>query len=153
MPNNTMTPPRPLEAYWLIVKSEAGQAEVLTVDPDGLGEALAIFSFEEEASIFSLGALGARWRLREITARELIQMLLGPCAGVGFVALDPLPEIISWGMVGLVSMSRKRFVDHLIERADPLGSRAEEITFVEEETGPPSATLYVETSVMGRRGR
>ncbi len=104
MPNSATTPPpRPLETYWLIVKSEAGQTEVLTVDPHGLGEALAVFGFEEEAEIFSLRVLGAGWRLRETTVGELIQMLLGPYAGVGVVALDPLPEIVSWGMVGLVS--------------------------------------------------
>lgn len=106
------------------------------MDPHGLGEALAVFGFEEEAEIFSLGVLRAGWRLRETTVGELILMLLGPCAGVGFVVLDPLPEIVSWGMVGLVSLNRERFVDYLIEKAEPLISRAEERTLIEEETGP-----------------
>ena len=83
MPNNTMTPPRPSEAYWLIVKSESGRTQVLTVAPDGQGEALAIFGFEEEAKILSLGRLGAEWRLRETTAGELIRMLLGPSRASG----------------------------------------------------------------------
>lgn len=135
MPNNTMTPTRPPESYWLIVKGEAGRTRVLTVDPNGLEEALAVFGFEEEARIFLLGGSGAGWRLRETTAGELISVLYGPCAGVGFVALDPLPEIVSRGMIGLVSLSRERFVDRLIERAEPLVSRAGEGTFIEEETG------------------
>ncbi len=59
--NNTMTlPARPLEAYWLIVKSEAGRKEMLKVELDGWGGALAVFGFEEEAEMFSLGILGAR---------------------------------------------------------------------------------------------
>lgn len=137
MSNNMMTPsPRPLEAYWLIVRSEAGRTQGLTVDPDGPGEALAVFGFEEEARI-SLGVLGAGWQLRETTAGELIQILLGPsCAGIGFVALDPLPEIVSRRMVGLVSLSRERFVDRLIAREKPLVSRARERTFIQEASGP-----------------
>ncbi len=63
--NSTMTPPvRPLEAYWLIVKSEVGRKEVLTVGLDGRGGALAVFGFEEEAEMFSLGIMGTGWRLR-----------------------------------------------------------------------------------------
>jgi hypothetical protein len=61
---------------------------------------------------------------------------LGAFAGVGFVALDPLPEVISGGMVGLVSLSRERFVAHLIERAESLVSQVGEGIFIEEETGP-----------------
>lgn len=134
MPNNMMTP-RPLEAYWLFVRSEGGRTQVLTVDRDGRGEALAVFGFEEEARLFSLGALGAGWRLTETTAGELIRILLGPsCASVGSVALDPWPEIVCRGMVGLVSLSRERFVAHLVKRAEPLVSG--EGTFIEEETRP-----------------
>jgi hypothetical protein len=45
-------------------------------------------------------------------------MLYGPCADVERVALDPLPEMVLERTVGLVSMSRKRFVDFvLMERA------------------------------------
>jgi hypothetical protein len=36
---------------------------------------------------------------------------------VRFVALDPLPELVSWGMVGLVSLRRERFVDRLLEKS------------------------------------
>jgi len=39
-------------------------------------------------------------------------------------------------MVGLVTLSRERFMAHLIERAESLVSRVGERTFIEEETGP-----------------
>jgi len=59
-------------------------------------QALLVFSFEEEARLFLwLENPGTDWRARETTVGEFIRMLLGPCAGVGFVALDPLPQIIS----------------------------------------------------------
>ena len=41
--------------YWVIAKDAKdgfGQTEVLTVDLGGTGEALAVFSFEEEAEMF-----------------------------------------------------------------------------------------------------
>jgi len=103
--------------YWLLARGEAGRTEMLTVDLDGLGGALAVFGFEEEAEMFSLWASGGAWRLKWTTAGELAGMLSGPYAAVRFVALDPLPELVSWGMVGLVSLTRERFVDRLLERA------------------------------------
>ncbi len=103
--------------YWLLARSEAGRTEMLTVDLDGLGGALAVFGFEEEAEMFSLWASGGEWRLKETTADELAEMLSGPYVDVRFVALDPLPELVSWGMVGLVSLRRERFVDRLLEIA------------------------------------
>ncbi len=65
----------------------------------------------------SLGSPGAGWRLRETTAGELTGILSGSCAGVRFVALDPLPELVGRGMIGLVSVRRERFVERLIENA------------------------------------
>lgn len=119
MQKDTMvtTLPRPPDSYWLLVNNETGRMEVLTMDLDGRGEALAVFGFEEEAGMFALWALGEGWRLRETTAGELVEMLSGPCAGVDFVTLDPLPELVSRGMAGLVSLRREHFVDRLVERA------------------------------------
>lgn len=124
---------------------------MLTVAPDDLGETLAVFGFEEEAKIFSLGRLGAEWRLTETTAGDLIRMLLGPCAGVGFVALDPLPEYVYWGMVGLVSLSREHFVAHLIERAESLVSQVGERIFINEETGPEKKPIPLSATHAGLR--
>ena len=104
-------------SYWLLARGEVGRTEMLTVDLDGLGGALAVFGFEDEAEMFSLWASGGEWQLKETTAEELAGMLSGPYATVKFVALDPLPELVSWGMVGLVSLRRERFVECILERA------------------------------------
>ena len=111
------TIPTSPQVYWLLARSEAGRTEMLTVDLDGREGALAVFGFEEEAEMFSLWASGGKWRLKETTAEELARMLSGPYTAVRFVALDPLPELVSWGMVGLVSLRRERFVDRLLEKA------------------------------------
>jgi len=58
----------------------------------------------------------AGWHPRKTTPEELLQLLAGPHATAGFVALDPLPDPIFTGMVPLVSLTRERVVDLLIER-------------------------------------
>lgn len=116
------SPGRPA-TYWLIVKSDTRQEEVLTVGLDGREEALPIFCFEEEARMFlSLETLESGWELTKVTAGKLSSMLFGSCAGVGFVALDPLPELVRRRMVSLVSLRREQFLDDLIENAEPPGS-------------------------------
>ncbi|MDP8972134.1 MAG: hypothetical protein M3N45_02935 [Actinomycetota bacterium] len=116
---------QPGSAYWLIAKSDNRRLEVLT---GGLGageEALPVFSYEQEAEMF-LGLWEAGfdgWRVRESTAGELISVLYGPCASVERVAVDPLPEMVLERTVGLVSLSRERFVDLVLSRERPLARR------------------------------
>jgi hypothetical protein len=105
--------------YWLIVKNENGQIEILIDGLAGKGEeALPVFSHEEEAEVFlSLSeAKDDDWRARASTAGELISVLCGPCAGATEVALDPLPEMIAQRTLGLVSLSRERFMDLVLSR-------------------------------------
>jgi len=92
--------------------------EVLAIDLAAGEEALPVFSHEEEAEMFlRLGRVGFEgWQARESTAGELISVLYGPCAGVKRVVLDPLPEMIAEWTVGLVSLSRERFVDLVLSR-------------------------------------
>jgi hypothetical protein len=49
-------------------------------------------------------------------------MLLGPCAALEKVALDPLPEILAERVVGLVNLRRDRFLD-LLDK-NPIGTQA-----------------------------
>jgi len=113
---------QPDSAYWLLVRNENGGLEVLATDLAGGEEALPVFSHEEEAEMFlRLGQAGFDgWQARESTAGELISLLYGPCAGVERVALDPLPEMLVERTVGLVSLSRERFVDLVLSRERPL---------------------------------
>lgn len=114
----TTAPPRPPEAYWLIVVGEVGRTDALTLDLEGRREALAVFGFEEEARIFSLWASGEDWQPEKIADGDLAELLSGPYADVGFVALDPSPEMVSQKLTVLVSLGRERFVHRLVEGAN-----------------------------------
>jgi hypothetical protein len=102
--------------------------DVLTIDADG-ETVLPVFSFQEEGEFFlRLEATEADWWPRETTTGELVSLLLGLCAGVDKVALDPLPGLGEREIVGLVSTGRGRFVRHLMgevaahsERKNPSG--------------------------------
>ena len=103
----------PGAAYWLITKTANGRVEVMTLGR-GTWETLPIFGHAEEAEMFlRLGQAGDEWRVTESRAGGLISVLYGPCARVKEVALDPLPEMVARRIVGLVTISRDRFVDHL----------------------------------------
>jgi hypothetical protein len=73
---------RPL---WLITSYKNNRMGVLTIDSSGDGGFLAVFSFKEEAEVF-LSLLEdhekSGWQSREVSAGELVSLLLGPCAGV-----------------------------------------------------------------------
>lgn len=105
-------------SYWLIVEHETSNMEVLAVDLDGGGKALAIFSFEEEAELFLHHELsGTGWQVRETTIGELVSVLYGFCADTGkVVVLDPLPRDVCEGTNGLLSLRRSDFVQTLIDR-------------------------------------
>ena len=115
----------PGSAYWLLARNENGRLDVLAIGLAAGEEALPVFSHEEEAEMF----LRLRrvefegWQARESTAGELISVLYGPCAGVKCVVLDPLPEMIAQRTLGLVSLSRERFVDLVLSRERILARR------------------------------
>jgi hypothetical protein len=91
--------------------------EVLTTFLARGGEALPVFSFEDEANMFlRLGALGDDWRARETVGGELVSVLCGPCAGVDRVVLDPipLPGSLTEGLNVLLSTEREAFVRSLL---------------------------------------
>ena len=101
-------------AYWLIARNEHGRIEVLTLD---CKQTLPVFSHEEEAEMFLwLERVTGGWQVSESRGGELVSMLLGPCTSVKEVALDPLPEMLVDGTVGLVSLDRERFIRRLLAR-------------------------------------
>ncbi len=121
MPNKTrgLTRSRPL---WIITCYRNNRMEVLTIDPDGHGGYLPIFSFEEEAQTFLCLSEEddqegmRRWRPREATAGELVSILLAPCAEVRRVILDPLPLSLGTATPPFLSIARKRFIEYLLMR-------------------------------------
>jgi hypothetical protein len=107
---------RPL---WIIPSHQNNQKQdALTIDPDLDGGFLAVFSFEEEAEAY-LSLLEddekKGWHSEQTTAGGLVAILLGPCANVKGVALDPLPWPLSREMLPLVSMNRGYFLKYLLE--------------------------------------
>jgi hypothetical protein len=101
---------------WMVARNGEGRLEPLCVRT-GLSKVLLVFSFEEEAEMFvHLGGYeSSGWRARESCAGELVSVLLGPCADVEGVALDPLPEMLEDGTIELVEVGRRRFVGQLLE--------------------------------------
>jgi hypothetical protein len=114
--------------FWLIVTRAHGSMEVLTIDAGG-ETVLPVFSFREEVELFlHLQAKGADWWPRETTTGKLASLLLGLCARVDKVALDPLPRLGEREIIGLVSTGRRRFMRYLMgevaahsERKKPSG--------------------------------
>jgi hypothetical protein len=108
--------PRP---FWLIVKDDLGRLDVLTTNLASGEAALPVFSFEDEARMFlELGALDGDWRVRVTAAGELISVLFSLCAGVGWVALDPLPgpDVTVWN--GLLSMEREALMEFVADQGN-----------------------------------
>src|SRR5215210_3597604 len=106
------------QRYWVIAKDAKdgfGQPDLLTVDLDGAGEALPVFSFEEEAEMFLwLQTAEDGQEVRETTPGQLVSILYGPCAHVGRVMLDPLPEIGAHMQISLLGMDRNDFVESVM---------------------------------------
>ena len=101
-------------SFWLIVTRADGSMEVLTIDAGG-ETVLPLFSFQEEVELFlHLQAKGADWWPRETTTGELVSLLLGLCARVEKVALDPLPGFGERAILGLASTGRRRFMRYLM---------------------------------------
>jgi hypothetical protein len=106
---------RPSSTFWLVVRHEDRRMEVLMVGCSG-EQALPVFSGDGEAEMFVWleGAFEDGWRVRETSAGELVSILYGPCAGVGRIALDPLPEMTA-ETIRLISLSRERFVNWIVD--------------------------------------
>jgi hypothetical protein len=118
MPNKSRALTR--RPLWIITSYENNQMDALTIGLDLDGGFLAVFSFEEEAEAF-LCLLGddekkkKGWQSEQTTAGGLVSVLLGPCADVNGVALDPLPLPLGRAMLPLISMSRGPFFQYLWE--------------------------------------
>ena len=75
---------------------------------------LLVFSFEEEAALFLYFGVRGRWQVRRTGTGELVSLLYGPCREVELVALDPVSDVETDVMNGLVSLVQGRFVDVLL---------------------------------------
>jgi hypothetical protein len=111
----------PALPYYVIARYEANGLELLQVSLKSGEDTLPVFSSEVVARDFLLSSALKQddWYVRESYAGELVSLLLGLCAGVEWVRIDPLPgeqvaeanpaEIAHWeSFVGYLLGSKDR---------------------------------------------
>ena len=97
----------------MVVKDGDKGLEILRVPLRGKGEALPVFSAGRAARGYLFAeAPGGGWYVKTCIPGELVSLLVGSCAGVEWVALDPRPGR-SGGEVANV-MLRENFMDYLL---------------------------------------
>jgi hypothetical protein len=104
-----------LATYWLIVERGRDRPAALTVGTSPELEALAVFSFREEALLFlSVQGFAEGWTVTEVATEELISVLLD--SRPARVVLDPLPGVLGGKTVGLLSIERERFLGDILRK-------------------------------------
>ncbi len=103
----------PAPLHYVVVKDGDKGLEVLRVPLRGDGEALPVFSAGWTARGYLFAeALGGGWYVKTCTPGELVSLLVGPCAGVEWVMLDPQP--IRYAGEAANRMPWENFVDYLL---------------------------------------
>jgi len=83
------------------------------VDLPDLGRAVALFSSEDDVSLY-VGLLGADCpAARHVSGVGLLALLSGRWAGYRSIALDPIPKLDAGTLLPLTTTSRERFVRFL----------------------------------------
>ena len=112
--------------HWLIAKHGVSGTDVPTIHTEDGAEALAVFTFEEEARVVLGSRFGASregWEARRTWPGELASVLFGPCSTAKRVVLDPTPEAVQEGkLAGLRAVGRDRFLEMLLGEG-PGGTR------------------------------
>ena len=104
---------RLIPLHYVVVRDGDKGLEVLRVPLQVGGEALLVFSAGWAAHGYLFAeALGGGWYVRTCIPSELVSLLVGPCAGVEWVALDPRPG--RSGSEVANAMPRENFMDYLL---------------------------------------
>jgi hypothetical protein len=104
----------PAPLHYVVVRHGDKGLEVLRISLEGKGEALPVFSAAWAARGYLFAETpGGGWYVSTYTPGELVSLLVGSCAGVGWVALDARPGPRSGGEVANL-MPRENFVDYLL---------------------------------------
>ncbi len=109
----------PGSSHVVIVGGPEVDDELLAIVLDD-GDAIPLFDSMEEAEEFlaSTGDFGEDWRAREVSARELIELLEYQGEEVEYVALSPPPERLEGGMEVQV-IYREILIDLLRRQTTP----------------------------------
>ena len=102
-------------SHVVIVGGPETTDELLAIVLDD-GDAIPLFDSLEEAEAFlaSTGDFGKDWRAREVSARELVELLEYQGDEVEYVALSPPPERLEGGME--VNVIQREILAGLLER-------------------------------------
>ena len=102
-------------SHVVIVGGPETTDELLAIVLDD-GEAIPLFDSLEEAEAFlaSTGDFGKDWRAREVSARELVELLEYQGDEVEYVALSPPPERLEGGME--VNVIQREILAGFLER-------------------------------------
>lgn len=104
-------------AFWVACASPEAFEGPLSVGLDGSDEAVAVFSFEEEALLYlRLKDRDGDFRPIRIPGAQLSTLLSERWSGFGSVALDPMPETGAGDLLPLAATSRERFTRFLASR-------------------------------------
>ena len=108
--------------FWVACRIPEALLDPTTVSVPGLGKALAVFCFEEEAMLY-LGYRNDGLRPCPVGPDELMGLLRGPWSRFDLITLDPMPGDGTGVMLRLASTHRDSFLDHLVRKYG-LGRRA-----------------------------
>jgi hypothetical protein len=129
----------PAFLHYVVARDGERGLEVLHEHLEGNGEVLPVFSAGWAARGYLFAeAPGGGWYVRACTPGELISLLVGPCAGVEWVALDPRPGRHTGEAANLMPWAN--FVDYLLSLTPPPSH------FDGATSRPPKVELH------GRRG-
>jgi hypothetical protein len=104
---------RPGPLHYVVAKDGDKGLEVLRMPLRGNGEALPVFSAGWAARGYLFAeAPGAGWYVKTCTPDELVSLLVGPCAGAEWVALDTRPGRSKSEAANV--MPWENFVDYLL---------------------------------------
>lgn len=111
---------RPVLVHHVVARQGDKGLEILRIPLEGKGETLPVFTARWAARGYLFAeAPGGGWYVRACSPGELASLLIGLCAGVEWVALDPRPG--RGGGEAANVMPRENFVDYLLcSRAPPL---------------------------------
>lgn len=100
--------------YWLLTRDGFNGPDILSTRLSYGRQALAVFSFEEEAEMFlRLRGRADGWQARETTAGEMLSLFYTVLKEIICVTLDPIPENSFLNASGILSISREHFIERL----------------------------------------
>ncbi len=113
---------RPARLHHVVARQGDRGLEMLRVLSGGRDQVLPVFTAGWAARGYLFAeAPGRGWHVRACSPGELVSLLFGLCADVGWVALDPRPGHRSGGLTA-TAMPRDNFVDYLLRSRPRLRS-------------------------------